>query len=222
MKMLWDFFAPTDRFLKRYVDVEHLKLLMEVHRASSLGDLSPRLQADPEKSLQLLMDLNKSNLALKIHKYHISETPNALESILDLPFVEVVILRRKDTLKQYVSYLKALDVNAWDVVDTTDIKVKVDPSSYASFTISVQNWYDKIKERCFLVGKDLLELEYETHLENLNSNQQNLVSTIEPWFERNGIEVVRSGYVPRTIRRQDASSLQESIINWNEVRYLKP
>lgn len=220
MKVLWDFLSPDGAPIKRALKAPQLDQLMTDLGTDSPEGILGALHRDPQGVLKRISSMFNANIAIKIHSYHIGANQSVASEFIALPSTEVMILRRRNTLKQYVSLLKALAANSWDGTDTTDIKVRVDPVSYGEFLSAMQAWYDGIRAQCSRAGKDLLEIGYEEHLENVNRDQMVLASLIEPWFDRNGIKVSRSGYVPKKVQRQDSSLLEESITNWDEIRHM--
>lgn len=219
MTVMWDMYDQN------CVSMERLFKVGKIPRSllDDLGSPTPReflekLRKNPGSILLGIMESLDSNIVIKIHGYHMMGQRSMLDELISLPFTEVIILHRKDSMKQYVSYLKALKLRQWTGVDTTDTQVTVDFDEFLKFNRNMQEWYSEVRQAACLHGKRILELTYEKVLEGIDGDPEPFRKEMERWFSETKIIVSRSRFVPWQIKKQDRSTLEDSILNWDEIR----
>lgn len=217
MLVMWDFFAPFPPGFSTNNKTKDLEFdaLADAYLTKDELEITNCLQTSPRDGLLSLLRRSGKNIVIKIHSWHLREL--TLDSLFLIPETEVIILERRDVLKQYVSYIKAGKIGQWRYADTSDIKVEVDPYAYRLFVHETSAWYQKVRQSCDQHGKNRLELTYEDCLEMISTSQDPLISRIEPWFSSVGITATRNGYTPNRLKKQDLSKPEISITNWKDL-----
>ena len=129
----------------------------------------------------------------------------------------MIILERENLLQQYVSFHKAVIAGKWRNINTTDIKITIDPVEFCNFKNYTNDWYDQITTYCKIYNKIPLKLKYEDDLMNLNTDSITLKTKINEWISLVGIDILESNYIPSRVTRQDFSKPSDSIINWEDI-----
>jgi hypothetical protein len=112
--------------------------------------------------------------------------------------------------------LKARQLEKWHNIDTSNIKVHVNPQDFTREQQISIDWYKKLREQ--LASKHYLEVNYERDLENLNI--VHLYELFDPWFEKINIPVNKSNYKLKYFKKQDKTPIENSILNYSEVKKL--
>ena len=144
-----------------------------------------------------------------------------LEFIFDDPETKFIVLERTSKLSQYVSLTAALSLGRWTEVDTTGTKVHIDPTAFLKFKNESDAWYQMIESKLSSKGHNYLKLTYEQDLENINYDV--LIPKINKWLDDNNIKYLNNkNYRIKNSIKQNNSSLEESITNYDEVKGLLP
>lgn len=177
-------------------------------------ELIKEINRRPVEALLKLYEVTPVNLVVKIHHHQFEE--NQLNNLLDLPYVEVILLERTSRLHSYVSNLKARQFDKWHNVDTSNIQVEVNPGEFFKEKEKSINWYKYLKQR--LASKNYLEVNYEQVLENIN--KEHFYNLFDPWFEKIKLPVTKTNYELKYFKKQNNAPIENSISNLEEIKHL--
>jgi hypothetical protein len=177
-------------------------------------ELIKQINLNPIDSVRKLYEISSQSLVIKIHDFQFERYQ--LDELLDLPYVEVIILQRSNRMARYVSHLKAEQTDIWHTADTSSMQVIVDREDFIKTELESSNWFKKIKQR--VSSKNYLEMNYERDLENINKEQ--FYKLIDPWFEKINLDVTKTNYKIKILKKQNKSKLQYGITNYKEIKDL--
>lgn len=203
--------TPYEIFLTKS-QCDQLFDFLNVDRGSYI-ELIEQVNLNPIDSLTKLYEVSTDSLAVKIHRHQFEKYQ--LDKLLELPYVEVIILQRSNRMARYVSLLKANQTDIWHGIDTSNLQVVVDKDEFVKEEQLSINWFDKIKQQ--VSSKNYLEVNYERDLENLNKD--NFYNLFDPWFEKINLSVTKTNYKLKLFKKQNKSKLQHSIVNYKEIKY---
>lgn len=175
---------------------------------------------NPKQLLTLMSDYFKETLIVKIHLSHLFSPSYSTSLILDWilmqPNNEFILLKR-DFLKSYVSLLKAEQSNAWNNVDTTNIKIAIDPVKFKQESAKYKWKYDTIEQKLQEYKIDYLNIDYDKDLKNYNIAE--FEQLIKSWSTRRGIDLISTGSnVQIGVKKQNTNDdISNSISNWQEI-----
>jgi len=206
-------------------DLPHKTLIRETERAQlaeflgvakdDFANLITQIRARPIESLLKLHELINDNIIIKAHWFHFEELDLISKGLLDLPNVEVILLERTGRLHSYVSKLKARQYDKWHNVDTSDIKVHVDPKDFLEDQTRSLNWYKYMRSELTARNKDYLEVNYEQDLDNFN--KEKFYSLVDSWLVKTGLDLEKSSYEMKYFKKQNNAPIENSIENWEEL-----
>lgn len=177
-------------------------------------ELVKQVNLKPIESAIKLYEVSPHSVVIKIHDYQFERFQ--LDRLLDLPYVEIIILQRSNRMARYVSHLKAEQNNIWVSVDTSNMQVVVDREDFIKKEQLSNNWFEKIKQR--VSSKDYLEVNYERDLENLD--KEHFYKLFDTWFEKINLSVTKTNYKLKFLKKQNKSTLQYGIVNYKEIKDL--
>jgi|LauGreDrversion4_2_1035121.scaffolds.fasta_scaffold21318_5 hypothetical protein len=205
-------------------DLPH-KNMFKAHERKQLFDfLNVELDNWPELIKQINKNpigaMNKINeivpanviVVIKVHRDHFEKLN--LKEIINEPNIEVILLERSNRLHSFVSLLKGRQINKWYGVDTSDIKVVVDPQEFINEQQRSLNWFKELRE--LLRSKEYLEINYEKDLSNIS--KESFYSLCDPWFEKIKLPVNKSKYELKFYSKQDKQPIEHSIINYDVIK----
>ena len=178
------------------------------------SELMKKIKNNPVESICKLYEITPVSLVVKIHRTQIRQFH--LDELLQLPFVEVIILQRSNRIARYVSLLKAYETDNWHRVDTSHLQVSVNEEEFLQLEKLSKEWFEKIKQQ--ISSKNYLEVNYERDLENLNKDH--FYSLFDPWFEKINLSVTKTSYKLKYFNKQNNSKLQYSVLNYDEIKHL--
>lgn len=152
------------------------------------------------------------NVCIKLQDYQVEDLD--LEKIVRLPFVEVVVLERKHKLKTYVSALQAEKINNFKGVDTSNIKVVVDPRWFRIIKKTSNTFYSQLKSVLLKENKNYLYVTYEDDLENFSL--PSIQKKINDWFQSVGVDVTPKN-IPISYIKQNNNKLENVIENFDAI-----
>ena len=170
-----------------------------------------QMNLNPINFLLKLYEISPSSVVVKLHKFQAESFQ--IDKILDLPFVEIIILERSNRLARYTSLMIAMEMNKWAGIDTSDKQVVIDRERFIQTEEESKNWFNVIKHQCSL--KNYLEINYERDLENFNV--EHFYKLFDTWFKKINLIVIKTDYEVRRFEKQNRSPLQYSIINYKEL-----
>jgi hypothetical protein len=143
------------------------------------------------------------------------------KAIINRPDSLIFFVRRRP-IDAYVSMLKAKRLQQWTTVDTTEMKINVDPRQFLKWRRQTSAWYRRLEGACWMMGKPFYRLTYEGDL----AAPPGAVS------ERFCAILEDSGLGPFTlppddptiglIRQDRNADVRDRMANWDEFhRYLK-
>lgn len=177
-------------------------------------DMLVGIYNSPVDSLIELYNVTDKSLVVKVMRAHYQELD--LARLIDLPFVEVILLERSNKLEEYVSHRKAIEFDRWYNTDTSNIKIKVDIDKFIEKrNISLQ-WYNSVRQR--LTAKNYLELNYEKDL--LDFDQDKFCNTFDIWLRSIGLDIDKTNHRMKFFKKQNNAPIEHSILNYDEVKGL--
>ena len=176
-------------------------------------DMLVGIYESPIKSLVELYNVTEKTLVIKIMRAHFEEL--VLDDLLDLPFVEAIVLERSNKLEEYVSHRKAIELDQWYNTDTSNLKIKVDVDKFLERTQISNVWYKKIRQHLNSSKKHYLELNYEKDL--LNFNQDEFCKIFDDWLLKINVDVDKTNHRMKFFKKQNNAPISQSISNYDDV-----
>jgi hypothetical protein len=124
-----------------------------------------QIRRRPDLALDCILDLmapEKQILIFKVFPGHLSIRQVA-HAILGREDSVIVFIRRRP-IDAYVSMLKAKHLQQWTTVDTTEMKIEVDPRQFLKWRRQTSAWYRRLEGACWRMGKPFHRLTYEADL----------------------------------------------------------
>jgi hypothetical protein len=174
------------------------------------------IYSNPIDTLLEVYKITDKTLVVKIMKGHFEELN--LDRLLDLPFVEAIVLERSNKLEEYVSHIKAMESNKWFNTDTSDIKINVDIDKFLKKNNLSAVWYQKIRQQLKSNNKNYLELNYEKDL--LDFNQDTFCKMFDTWLESINLPIDKTNHKMHFFKKQNNAPIEHSISNYEEVKRL--
>jgi hypothetical protein len=207
-------------------DLPHKDLLTQKQQDSLFGvlnidtgnhfDMLVGIYKSPIKSLLELYNVTEKTLVVKIMKAHFEELK--LDTLLNLPFVEVILLERLNKLEEYVSHRKAIELDQWYNTDTSNIKITVDIDKFLEKRDQSLAWYQKIRQHLKSINRSCLELNYEEHL--LDFNQDEFCKMFDIWLQSCNIALTKTNHRMKFFKKQNTAPIEQSILNYDEIKHL--
>lgn len=194
-----------------FKETERLKFFQEFNVAN-VEDLVKSVCRNPEKSFQLLENIVKENIVIKVQDYML----NDLKFLLDHPNTYFVVLERKDKLKQFASQKIAGLTNIWERTDTSHLQISIDPKEFLIYKNNSINWYTYIEDVLKEKGHNFLKLYYEDNLDIENYSQ--ILDIIQDWMKDNKIVHFRTSRKSNYFVKQNKSPIEQVVINYNELK----
>jgi hypothetical protein len=204
---------PNDLPHKNILTQEQQNHLFNFLDINDHYDMLVNIYKSPVESLVELYNITTKTLVVKIMRRHYEELK--LDSLLDLPYTEIIVLERSNKLEEYVSHIKAIEFDKWFNTDTSDIKVKVDIDKFLEKRNLSQTWYTKIRQHFISNKKHYLELNYEKDL--LNFNQDDFCKMFDDWLLKINVNVNKTNHRMKFFKKQNNAPIEQSILNYNEV-----
>lgn len=130
----------------------------------SLGTVEER-NADPLAFLERTWqhDLGKRCVGFKMTR---GQDPQVIAAVLADARVRVIVLRRANRLKTFVSELRAQLTRRWEVYDVSDIdascpRVRVDPAALDAYVATNEAFYGEVDAALARSGSPVLRVTYE-------------------------------------------------------------
>jgi len=177
-------------------------------------DMLVGIYNSPIDSLIELYNVTDQSLVVKVMRAHYQELD--LGRLVDLPFVEVILLERSNKLEEYVSHKKAIEFNQWYNTDTSNIKIKVDIDKFIEKRNLSTQWYNDIRQK--LKTKNYLELNYEQDL--LDFDQNKFCIMFDIWLESIGVGTDKTKHKMKFFKKQNNAPIEHSILNYDEIKNL--
>ena len=177
-------------------------------------ELIKQVNLNPIDSAIKLYEISSRSLVIKIHDFQFERYQ--LDQLLDLPYVEIIILQRSNRIARYISHIKAEQTDIWQSIDTSSMQVVVNREDFIKKEQLSNNWFEKIKQR--VSSKDYLEVNYERDLENID--KEHFYKLFDSWFEKINLSVTKTNYKLKMSKKQNKSKLQYSILNYKEIKDL--
>jgi hypothetical protein len=201
-----DLFLTTDHLAQLY---DSLKV-----EQGNFVEFIKQVDLNPIYSVIKLYETSLKSVVVKIHDFQFEKYQ--LDELLNLPYVEIIILQRSNRLARYISHLNAKKTNTWDIVDTSSQQVTIDREDFIKTEQESENWFATIKQK--ISSKNYLEVNYERDLENLNKEQ--FYKLFDQWFEKINLPVTKTNYRLKWLKKQNKAKLEYSIINYKEIEDL--
>jgi hypothetical protein len=196
-------FRPSEREqLFNFLNVKH----------NDWPELIKQINKNPIGAMNKINEIIPQTVIIKAHREHFIKLN--LKEIINEPFIAVILLERTSRLHSFVSLLKGKQIDKWYGVDTSDIKVTVDPQAFEFEQQRSLNWFKEVRE--LLSSKDYLEINYEKDLSNINKTS--FYALFDPWFEKIKLPVNKSNYELQFYSKQDKQPIENSILNYDVIK----
>lgn len=127
----------------------------------------------------------------------------------------------RDSIRTYVSLKKAQQLDIWDRIDTTNLKVTFEPEEFKRFCKTSNTLFNNIVSLCKKYNKSLLVLSYE-EIFKIDTDIDRLRYIATKFDEAFNIKLNIPDTVKSRFFKQDSSDLKDAIINYEEtVDFLK-
>lgn len=164
---------------------------------------------NPIASLIELYNVTDKTLVVKIMHKHFEDC--GLDKLLELPFVEVILLERSNKLEEYVSHRKAIEHDKWYNTDTSNLKIKVDIDKFLKKKKWSLEWYAMLRQRL----DNYLELNYEKDLQEFNQNQ--FCTMFDVWLTNIEVSIDKTNHKMKFFKKQNNAHISQSISNYDEI-----
>jgi LPS sulfotransferase NodH len=169
------------------------------------------LESEDKNPVYAFDELQDTNHVIKVINTQISEYN--LDFIFNTPNTYYIILERTNKLEQMASLKIAQKLQKWYGVDTSDMKIHIDPTEYENFCMSSIQNYAYLKSKTS--GKNVLEINYEDDL--LNIDLSKTLSKIHNWLQEHDILLNYTEFIPKYNKKQNNNSIQDMILNYHEL-----
>jgi len=176
--------------------------------------LEKAIRQDPITAINQLIKLNQKTLIIKILFPQISGIP--IHELVKRQDTEVIVLRRKNDLARFVSHKKCLITGLYHENDTSDIQVTVDPIELVNDIQWVRRRYQAVKQLCAHYNKPVLDLEYETDLENFDAVR--FYCKLDEWLVNFGISTCKHDPISSRFFKQNRQAMIFSVANYAEIQ----
>ena len=219
-----EFFMTEDDTTK--IDQSHLQKNVFLSRSEFLflkfllktdnENFVKSVHADINHTLKSLDEIIKHTKICKIQNHQITE--DQLEQLLDNPTLKFIVLERKDKLKQYASTLVIDQIKQFFRVDTSDIRINIDPKQFSNFKDRAELWYINLKQKLKNKNINFLDLVYENDIEFIDESK--LLEKIKIWLDQE--QIYYSEYTSRDLYyfKQNKTPIEETVLNYKELRSL--
>lgn len=177
------------------------------------------IRRHPGLALDCLADLlqpDKRILCLKVFRNQLS-VRQVRRAIVRRPDTIVVFVRRRP-IDTYVSYRKAAYLKQWAKVDTTKLKVTLEPAGFVKWWRQTADWYVRLEAACWSIDKPFHRLSYE---EDIDCPPLEAARRFCAVLERHGIHnlTMPQGDKAIGLTRQDQNrDVGDRVANWPEFR----
>lgn len=167
---------------------------------------------NPLRTLEIVAERrNLQAVVFKLFPEHLARETIASQ-LFDRDDIRYILLRRRP-IESFISRLKAGEVRAHGVVDTTTFKPVLEATSVANWCRRVKGWYDWLSEEIAARNLPCFLLSYERHLRD-KSDAEALSQILES-LEGMGLPPVKRPQEIRARVRQDKEvEYRNRVANW--------
>ena len=155
------------------------------------------LETEDKNPVYAFNELKDTNHVIKIINTQI--TDYNLDFMFTMPNTHYIILERTNKLEQLASLKVAQNLQKWYGVDTSDMKIHIDPIEYENFCISSVQNYTYLRKKTS--DKNVLEINYEDDI--LNIDLPNTLHKIHSWLGEHDISLNYTNFVPMYNKKQN-------------------
>lgn len=178
-------------------------------------DMLVNIYKSPVDSLLELYNITDKTLVVKVMHNHFDELPD-LYKLLELSFVELIVLERSNKLEEYVSHRKAIAHNTWYNSDTSNIKIVIDVNKFLEKKEWSFSWYNHIIS--IISTKNYLELNYEKDLDKFDQHQ--FCNMFDSWLSSIEVSIDKTNHIVKYFKKQNNAPIEQSILNYDEIKHL--
>lgn len=163
-----------------------------------------------------LLPADKRILCFKVFREQLS-IGQVKRTIISRPDTIVVFVRRRP-IDTHVSYRKAAYLKQWAKVDTTQLRVTLDPAGFVRWWRHTAAWYERLEAACWAMEKPFHRLSYE---EDIDCPPIEAARRFCAVLERHGIRNLTMPQADKTLglTRQDRNTeVADRVANWPEFR----
>lgn len=163
-----------------------------------------------------LLPPEKRILCFKVFREQLS-IRQVQRAIISRPDTIIVFVRRRP-IDTHVSYRKAAYLKQWAKVDTTQLKVTLDPASFVRWWRQTAAWYRRLEAACWALDKPFYRLSYE---EDIDCPPIEAARRFCAVLERHGIRNLTMPQADKGLglTRQDRNTeIADRVANWPEFR----
>ncbi|KZX58398.1 hypothetical protein A3709_02750 [Halioglobus sp. HI00S01] len=215
LKQMWEIFHPSVPFGLTPEDIasgcnipiERVQKMSDIDRAS--------LVRKNCRGIVTYLSGHEETSLFKIFPNHLN-AKQVRRQILKNQKVQKVIIDR-NVIDVYVSELKAVHIQKWGHVDTSEIRVMIDFGRFKKWLQERRRWYSHALEILQSSGQDYI---YYPYSKISSLSPEDLVHDFHSSLSSMGIEVEsREGELENLLQKQDRSkSYSEKVKNWDEFQ----
>jgi Sulfotransferase family len=177
------------------------------------------IRQHPGLVMDCLADLlppDKRVLCFKVFRGQLS-IRQMKRTIISRPDTIIVFVRRRP-IDTHVSYRKAAYLKQWAKVDTTQLKVTLDPADFVRWWRQTAAWYERLEATCWAMDKPFHRLSYE---EDIDCPPVEAAHRFCAVLERHGIRNLTMPDADKALglTRQDLNKdVGDRVANWAEFQ----
>lgn len=187
---------------------KEIKKLYSFYKTKNWRKLLHKINKDPLKSMDFFDHLYPSNKIIKLLDHQIEKYPQIINIIQKNN--NIIIVNRKDTLAQFVSWAIANKTQVWTDRDTSNDKIILDINQYIEFKNRKKKFYHMVDTHCN--NKNVLKINYEDDL--INGITDTLLENLQV--------ITKSRYQDKNrnyfMKQNKSNDVSQQIINWHDVK----
>ena len=187
---------------------KEIKKLYNFYKTKNWRKLLHKINKDPVQSMAFFDHLYPNNKIIKLLDHQIKKYPQLINLIKHSN--NIIVVHRKDTLAQYVSWAIADSTQVWTARDTTKDKIILDVNLYKEFVDAKKKFYNTVETYC--KNKNTINIYYEDDL--VNGIDDKLLFALKR-FTKTNYENKNRNYFVKQNKNKDVS---QQITNWNDVK----
>ena len=171
----------------------------------------------PDLVMDCLVDLmapEKRLLYFKVFRLHLS-VRQVRKSFIERPDTIVVFLRRRP-IDTFISLRKALHLQNWRHVDTTNFKISIDVDDFIGWWGRTSAWFRELEGVCWAMNKPFHRLSYEEDVDVPVERTLDRIREILASQGVTGLTVSHNGTAEEFKRQDRSKSLADRVANWSE------
>ena len=121
----------------------------------------------------------------------------------------------RNYLSVYVSLKKAQQINCWNKINTSNVKIIFNPNEFNNYVKLYDDMFNKILKLCKKYDRKLLIITYEEMM-NYESDIERLEFIRNKFMDKFGVKLELPEQISTKFFKQDNSDIKDSISNYND------